>query len=67
LVEASTRTAAGFLSDEVWDMGYQWGCRCPPIRYFAVGVTGQYIYIDPKNELSSSPRTPLTESSMFPD
>lgn len=66
-VEASTAHSAPALSDRGVGYGYQWWVPMPADQdYFAVGVYGQYIYIDPKTNIVIA-KNAADREFMFPD
>lgn len=51
-VAASTVHSAPALSDRGVGYGYQWWVPMPESQdYFAVGIYGQYVYVDPKTNI----------------
>ncbi|MGB6228857.1 MAG: serine hydrolase [Litorimonas sp.] len=51
-VAASTVHSAPVLSDRDVGYGYQWWVPMPADRdFFAVGIYGQYVYVDPKTNI----------------
>ena len=51
-VEDSTYHSAPTLSDRNVGYGYQWWVPMPADQdYFAVGIYGQYVYVDPKTNI----------------
>lgn len=66
-VAQSTVHSAPAMSDRGAGYGYQWWVPMPADQdYFAVGIYGQYIYIDPKTNIVIA-KNAADREFMFPD
>lgn len=66
-VRASTVHSAPALSDRGVGYGFQWWVPMPAKQdYFAVGIYGQYVYVDPKTNIVIA-KNAADREFMFPD